>query len=501
MKWSSQEHRVLKHRLETDHQWFTRWSLKARKDIKLVQAKYQQVLSDTADKVLNGEITRLLINIPPGYAKTDYFVVNLITRGLIKEPRSRYIHTTYSKELALTNSSKVKGLIEKPDYQQMWPMIIRADESAKGLWRNESGGGMRAGSSGSAITGFRAGVMGLDGYSGALIGDDLLKPKDAHSDTVREGINKNLQETLFNRLAHQGIPIIIIGQRLHESDAFGHLLTGGTSHIWDHLMIPGVVPGEGVPGWEDEFIYPKEWTHGRLIEHGLPPGPIFPYKHTLEQHTADRKANPYVYSAQFDQNPTPPGGALFHGNWWRYYDALPDLKYLYITADTAQEVGKLNDYTVFQLWGYGPDDRIYLVDQLRGKWEAPGIEANLSSFYAKARKRFPATPFRKVFVEKKSSGSSLIQKAQADKRFAVTGIERGSDQNKVTRAVDICVYLSEGKVVLPKSAFWLADYLKEFEKFTPAMTHKHDDQIDPTIDAIDLQFGKLNHLLSVYQMA
>jgi hypothetical protein len=38
---------------------------------------------------------------------------------------------------------------------------------------------------------------------------------------------------------------------------------------------------------------------------------------------------------------------------------------------------------------------------------------------------------------------------------------------------------------LPEKADFLNDYLREFGLFTPVMSHLHDDQVDPTLDAIN----------------
>jgi predicted phage terminase large subunit-like protein len=63
-------------------------------------------------------------------------------------------------------------------------------------------------------------------------------------------------------------------------------------------------------------------------------------------------------------------------------------------------------------------------------------------------------------------------------------IQRNKD--KVTRAMDMIPYLASKRVYLDENATYLSDYLSEFRKFTPLMTHKYDDQIDPTLDAIDI---------------
>lgn len=90
---------------------------------------------------------------------------------------------------------------------------------------------------------------------------------------------------------------------------------------------------------------------------------------------------------------------------------------------------------------------------------------------------------RGAYVEDKASGTGLIQGVNKKiKWLRVEGIPR--DKDKVSRARSGAPQVQQSKVVIPSDAFWVDEYLYEFEKFTPFMTHKHDDQIDPTLDAI-----------------
>jgi predicted phage terminase large subunit-like protein len=86
-------------------------------------------------------------------------------------------------------------------------------------------------------------------------------------------------------------------------------------------------------------------------------------------------------------------------------------------------------------------------------------------------------------VEDKASGTGLIQAINRLKGWAyIDGIPR--DKDKVSRAKSGAPSIKDGKVVLPYGAPWVPDYIAEFSAFTADMTHKHDDQIDPTLDAI-----------------
>jgi predicted phage terminase large subunit-like protein len=371
-------------------------------------------------------------------------------------------------------------------------MEIRQDKSADKLWLTEHGGAVRVAPSGGTLTGFRAGQM-EPGFSGGIVIDDPLKPEDCFSDAIRNRINRRVTNTIKSRLAlERETPIILIMQRLHDDDTAGFLLSGGSGDIWHHLEMPAEIHG-------DEYErYPKEWTAGEPIKYFYKQGPLWRYKIDNEDIKTLRR-DELTYSSQYLQRPAPDGGSVFKRHWFEYYDAwLPvenqivledgakiPIVYKHIYADTAMKAAERNDFSVFQCWAYGQDNRIYLLDQARGKWEAPELERKALQFFDRHMfvqgKNHMGTRARRV--EDKSSGTGLIQGINAIRGLNyVEGIPR--DKDKVSRAKSGAPRVAQGQVVLPRSDYWVDEYLYEFEKFTPLMTHKHDDQIDPTLDAI-----------------
>lgn len=71
---------------------------------------------------------------------TQLAVLNFIARGFAINPRARFIHASYAQALALDNPSKVKDVIGLEGYQGHWPVRMRADTSARGLWRTTEDG-------------------------------------------------------------------------------------------------------------------------------------------------------------------------------------------------------------------------------------------------------------------------------------------------------------------------------------------------------------------------
>jgi len=259
-QWSFNEKRMLKYMLEHDGIQFMRYFFKLREGNKMLRSWHHYVIEYVLQAVIEGKIQRLIINIAPGYTKTEQAVLNFIARGLAVNNRAKFIHASYSGDLAHENSSKIKETITSPEFQELWPMKVRVDTKGKKRWFTENGGGMMAVSAGGQITGFRAGRM-EEGFTGAFVIDDPVKPDDAYSPAKRGAINNRFNNTMRSRLAIESIPMIVIMQRIHEDDMTGYLLKGNSGDTWHHLVIPTHLTDEVL-----EKPYDKDYTHGIPID-------------------------------------------------------------------------------------------------------------------------------------------------------------------------------------------------------------------------------------------
>lgn len=263
MPWSFNERRMLKYMLEQDGLQFMRYFFKLREGNKMLVNWHHHVIEWVLQQVYECRIPRLIINIAPGYTKTEQAVLNFIARGLALNPRAKFIHASYSGDLAQENSSKIRDAIESQEFQELWPMRLRVDSKGKKRWFTEEGGGMMAAPAGGQITGFRAGRM-EEGFTGAFVLDDPVKPDDAYSAVKRNGINNRFNNTMRSRLAIETVPMVVIMQRIHEDDMTGFLLKGGSGDKWHHLVIPAMLSEENMTR-----AYPEEYTHGLPIDLNL----------------------------------------------------------------------------------------------------------------------------------------------------------------------------------------------------------------------------------------
>lgn len=461
-------------------------------------SRHHRLLIKTLELVYTKKIKRLIVNMPPGYSKTELVVILFSAWCMAKNPKCRFMHTSYSDDLALGNSSKVRDVLQSELFSLLWPMKIRTDSQAKKMWTiAEHGGHFIAVPMSGQVTGRRAGVLASREFSGALVIDDPQKPEDALSASQRVKINRKFKNTVRNRVADENVAIIVVMQRLHKVDLTGFLLGGGTGEKWHHLTMPAEIPTcDTMP-----IEYDREWTHGTPIRYTFDAGPLWVMKHNdLDLHKI-KTSDPFVWNAQYLQKPTAPGLSMFHEDWWRFYSSysakdgavrLSDgthapLSHKSIYADTAMKTGQANDFSVIQCWGKLRENKIVLLDQVRGKWEAPELEQVVLAFVQKHQYKAGETAvgLRGVYIEDKASGIGLIQTISRNPLLSGLVWPIPRDKDKVSRAKSCTPSIARGEVLLPENADWINVYLDEFNAFNEFMTHEHDDQIDPTLDAIN----------------
>ncbi|MDN7951778.1 phage terminase large subunit [Burkholderia multivorans] len=484
------ERAVLKAKCERDHLFFSRYFFKHRQGIKFRVNWHHVLIADTVQRVIDGELKNVVINVPPGSSKTELVAINLIARGLALNPRARFLHISYSDDLALLNSETAREIVASDEYQALWSLAIADDAKSKKRWNvvvdGKKAGGVYAVSLGGQITGFRAGHM-AEGWQGAIIIDDPLKVEDAYSKTNRDKANRKLLSTVKSRKANPDTPIIVIMQRLAEEDPTGFIKSGKVPGDWTFIEIPALITDEYVaklPAHIRERVECDERdADGRYS--------YWPYKEPLQELLAAEKADAYVFNGQYMQRPSPLGGGIIQSGKFLRYGTLPQLQYRKIFADTAQKTAERNDYSVFECWGLGYDNRLYLIDLVRGKWKAPELKRRAIDFWNKHAAIGAGDPgapvLRQMKVEDKSSGTGLIQEIQAEGGIPIEGIERVKD--KLTRVMDVVSHIDAGNVGVPLDAPWVSDFLAECDSFTADDTHMHDDQIDPMVDAINDMLG------------
>ena len=456
--------------LLADLGFFTRYFFYKTTGKKFIVAAHHTRIFEALTRVVRGECKRLIINVPPRYGKTEIAVKMFFAWAMANNSAAKFIHLSYSQDLALDNSSAIRELVKSEWFQKYFPTGLKRDSDSKQKWYTTDGGGVYATSAGGAITGFGAGAIDrvykgttcpADGFAGAIVIDDPLKPDDAFSEVERGKINRRFTNTIASRVNGPETPIIVIMQRLHEDDMTGFLLAGGSGEEWEHLCLSAIN--------EDDT-------------------PLWPEKHSREVLRLMEETDPYTFAGQYLQRPAPLGGGIIKGEWFKRYDMPPPIKFRTIYADTAQKTAERNDYSVFECWGKSEAGGIYLLDMIRGKWEAPELKQRAKDFWNKCKSVQGMGELREMKVEDKASGTGLIQDIRSEAMIPIAAIQRNTD--KLTRVMDVVSYIKSGYVYIPENSDFGSAFIGECEAFTPNDTHAFDDQIDPLIDAIGDMLGK-----------
>lgn len=442
-------------------------------------------LFQTMEKLYAGKELRQNINVPPRSAKTTlakYFIAYCWTIS----PKMNFIYTSYSESLLANISKELMTILEHPAYKAMYPQsrAIEGEEditpkddfwyeyikqfytgknvySAKKITTYQ-GGICLFSPIGGQITGYGCGVRSAKKFSGALIIDDGNKPADVRSQTMRDRVLRYYEETLLSRLNNPYVPIINIQQRLHVEDLSGTL---EKKYRFNTLKKP-LLDENGV------CQIPSQYTPERIEE---------------------LKKNNYMFLSQYQQEPIILGGQVIKRAYFRYYPVAKEYQYkrILIAADTAMKTKEYNDYSVFMAGGVTTDNKLHVLDMLRGKWEAPELEKMAVAIW----NQFKLNPITGLtcngfYIEDKASGIGLIQGLTAKYGIPVIGVPASTD--KLTRAENVLPYIESGQVYLPENENYNfnVDILSECEAFSRDMSHKHDDIVDTLGILIQEALGK-----------
>ncbi len=377
----------------------------------------------------------------------------------------RIIGASYAEDIATRDNRRMRMLVESEWYQTRWPISFKGDQNAKTYFENDKTGWRQS-----------CAVKSMTGKRGdRVLWDDPHSVEGAISEADRTTALRVFAETLPSRLNSPELSaIIVVMQRLHEKDVSGHILANEFGY--EKLILPMEFEPSRRCETSIGFIDPRTDDGELLFPERFP-------AHVVARDKIVMGSN--AVAGQFQQRPSPRGGGMIKGAWFGRYSALPKMQWRQMFGDTAQKTGENNDYSVFELWGMGYDNRIYLIDLVRGKWESPELKRTLIDFWSKhTALTSPDTgELRSVGVEDKVSGTSLIQEVRRDGRIPIYGIQRNKD--KLQRVNDYTPQIEAGYVMIPSESPFVSDFVAECEAFTANDSHAYDDQIDPMLDAIE----------------
>lgn len=440
----------------------------------IIARELQQFYQD----VIDGKQPRLMIFAPPRSGKSELFSRRFPAWAFGKNPDLQMIACSYSADLASRMNRDVQRIMDDESYQSIFPESSLNNKristlSGQALRNSEifeilgHKGAYRSAGVGGGITGMGADI--------AIIDDPVKDAKEANSQTVRDSLWDWYCTTLYTRLSPKS-GVLLGMTRWHEDDLAGRLLAeaenGGDQ--WRVIKFPAIAEMDEEHRKEGEALHPERFDLERLEK-------------------IKAAVGTYTWNALYQQRPSSKGGGIIKGSWFGRYSVPPLMKLKSLYADTAQKTKQHNDYSVFLIAGKGLDGRVYVLDVVRGKWEAPELERTLIDVWNKHKAQTETGILAGAKVEDKASGTGLIQAIKRKNQIPIKAVQVEND--KYTRVLGVQGYIESGYVCLPENANWVADFINECEAFTPTDSHQHDDQVDALVMAISDLLGKPTSLL------
>ena len=425
-----------------------------------ISGRHHKIMGDAFDRIVKGDLKRLIINMPPRHTKSEFGSYHLPAYYLGHHPGRKVIQTSHTADLAVGFGRKVRDLVGDPDYKIIFPdTTLKQDSKAAGRWNTSQKGEYFAIGVGGAVTGK---------------GADLLIIDDPHSE--QEGQQAQYDPKVFDRVyewytsgprqrLQPGGAIVIIMTRWGTKDLTGRILQAQADR-------------EGVDEWE-VIEFPALMPSGQ---------PLWPEFWSFEELTALKAELPSSkWEAQYQQNPTGDEGALIKREWWKIWETSrpPQCEFIIMTMDTAFMKTQTADYSACTTWGvfYHPDDdgkmspNIILLQSWKERLEFPELKKKALSLY----KQEQPDAF---IIEGKASGMPLIFELRAIgipvQDFTPSRGTKQAPNDKVARVNGISDIFASGLVWRPQTR-WAEEVADECASFPVG---EHDDLVDCVVMAM-----------------
>jgi len=416
-----------------------------------IAGKHHKDMADAFERVANGSLKRLIINMPPRHTKSEFASYLFPAWYLGKFPHKKIIQTAHTAELATNFGRKVRNLVATPDYQALFPTKLSSDSKAAGRWNTNKGGDYFAIGVGGAVTGKGADVLIIDDPHSE---QEAMQGNPAVFDRVYEWYSSGPRQRL-----QPGGSIIIVMTRWSKRDLTGQIINNSIKRDgdeWEQIEFPALMPS-GKPLWS-EFWSQKELE---AIKNEIPVS---------------------KWEAQYQQNPTSEEGAIIKREMWKVWEKEdpPPCEFIIQSWDTAFEKNNRADYSACTTWGvfYKTDKdgfdaaHIILLDAFKDRLEFPELKQKAHELYKEWN---PDA----LIVEKKAAGAPLIYEMR---RMGIPLQEytpsKGSD--KIARVNAISDLFASGFVWCPDRR-WAEEVVEECASFPNG---EHDDLVDSTSQAL-----------------
>lgn len=461
-----------------------------------------EAICEHLEAVTDGRITRILINVPPGFCKS--LLCNCFwpawewsARG---QAHHRYVTFSYSSSLTERDNDRFTNLILSPQFQELYGDKVKVSGFGKVKVTNKKTGWKFA----SSVQGVGTGERGT-----RIILDDPHNVREAESDAIRTSTVTWFREAMQNRLNDLATgSIVVIMQRVHEADVSGCIIENYPEY--EHLMIPMEFEvGRGCEtsiGWVD----PRDEDGELAWPERYPPEVLGPFQNL-----------PFMWAGQYQQRPEPRGGGILKRDYWRIWDreaqrendvkpgTFPIFEFVIASFDGAFTEKQENDYSALTVWGVWASrsghPQVMLVDAWQKRLTLHGSDPSPQKFGESVKdyelrkqdswgvvehiaNTCRKNKIDKLIIESKATGHTVAQEMRrlyAREPWTVQLIDPGR-LDKVARAYSIQHLFADGMIWRPDTdwAEMVEDNCASFPRGA------HDDLVDTATMA-------LNHLRRV----
>jgi predicted phage terminase large subunit-like protein len=411
-------------------------------------APYLEALAFALETAALAPGGRLLVTMPPRHLKSISASVALPAWLMGQNSSLKVMVASYGEDLAREHALSFHRIVTSAWYRGLFPEFHIQPRGERLLeLRTTTGGVRKAVSLGGATTGFGADL---------IVVDDLMKAQDAGSEARREIVTTYYREALLSRLnAPMEGSVIAVQQRLHEDDLPALLMASGT---YEHLNLPAIAEArQRLP-----LYYGRIWTR-------QPSSVLDPVRVPMSSlETIRSEMGSAGFSAQYQQNPVPPDGALVRIERLNLIETPPPrnkVHRLVQSWDTAIKDSPSADFSVCTTWGWR-DGVWYLMDLRRERLEYPDLKAMV---------RHQLTSWRadKVLIEDSGNGHALWRQLKTEGiHNIVLPKPRDSKVERLTGQLDL---LQSSRVAIPTQVPWWDDLARELRAFPNV---RYDDQVD-----------------------
>lgn len=414
---------------------------------------FHRYVADVLDKVVRGEIDRLMLFAPPQHGKSELVSVRLPAFWLGKRPDDPIILTSYAASLAYRNSRYARRIVESEEYQKLFPGTRTSSESrAVDRWEiaNHRGALVAAGVGG-PITGHGAAL--------GIIDDPIENWEQAQSLTYRDRAWEWYRTTFRTRI-WEGGAIVLIMTRWHEDDLAARILAQDKNR-WTVLRFPALSEGKDdlLSREKGEPLCPQRFSKEALLE-------------------IKRDVGSLAWAAEYQGRPTAPEGNRFKRSWFPIVDAGPAQARRARYWDKAATAGG-GAYTVGLLMAITAEGEIYIEDVVRGQWSAFEREKIIKQTAILDRERYGLVH---IWIEQEPGSGGKESALLTIRNLAgfPVHVDRPSG-DKDTRLEPFAAQAEAGNVKLVRGE-WNAAYIDEM----CAIPHgQYRDQADATAGAFN----------------